>query len=43
MTAFQDVSPCLAARDVGLTARWYAEHLGFEIDPFPSRSCVAKG
>ena len=30
-------APVLAAPDVGATARWYAEHLGFRADLFPDR------
>lgn len=32
---FSSIAPCFAVADVGATARWYQEQLGFSSDPFP--------
>lgn len=39
MTAprLQSIAPSFLVDDVGFTARWYREHLGFSIDAFPER------
>lgn len=34
---FEATTPVLVARDVGATAKWYEEHLGFEAALFPDR------
>jgi uncharacterized glyoxalase superfamily protein PhnB len=36
MPKLQSAAPCFPVADVGATARWYKEHLGFDFDPFPA-------
>ena len=35
MPSLSSAAPCFPVADVGATARWYAEYLGFEVFPFP--------
>jgi uncharacterized glyoxalase superfamily protein PhnB len=38
MVHYQSVTPCFAVASIEETMKWYARHLGFTADPFPSRS-----
>lgn len=35
MPALSSAAPCFPVSDVGETMRWYQEHLGFRLYPFP--------
>src|SRR5258706_8432902 len=35
MPSLSSAAPCFPVADVGATALWYAEHLGFKVFPFP--------
>jgi hypothetical protein len=41
MARFKSVAPAFLVAEVGTTARWYAEHLGFKCYPFPDREPYA--
>jgi hypothetical protein len=36
LSRLQSVAAVFPVPDVGLTARWYRDHFGFEVDPFPA-------
>ena len=36
MTTFKSIAACFPVADVGQTLRWYEQHLGFSVYPFPA-------
>ena len=35
MPTLGSAAPCFPVSDIGETTRWYEEHLGFKVYPFP--------